>query len=174
MILDETESFFPVIPGFILGVDPGLSGALAVFDPSAFKCISIFDMPVITNRRDGKTEIDLVKLAFHVDSIANTIEFAIIEKVGAMPKQGLSSTFKFGLVTGIVKGVVAANYIRQSEVVPSVWKSDMNLSPDKSKSVLLARKLFPEWTDVFTKSRDGRAEALLIAVFASKHRGKLR
>jgi crossover junction endodeoxyribonuclease RuvC len=159
---------------YILGVDPGLSGALAVFDPTNFKCVDIIDMPIIVDRRTGKNEIDLFGLAVFVDSVKNSIDFAIIEKVGSMPNQGLSSTFKFGLVTGIVKGVMAANYLPQSSVVASVWKSDMNLSHDKSKSVLLARKLFPDWEASFTKSKDGRAEALLLAVFASKHKAKLK
>lgn len=93
----------------------------------------------------------------------------MIEKVGSMPKQGVSSTFKFGRSYGEIIGVVAAHKLRMDFVPPGVWKRTFGLSKDKDASRLKAMELFPQLRDRLTRKKDhNRAEALLIAEYARR------
>jgi hypothetical protein len=73
----------------VMGIDPGLSGAIAWYFPDDPHLITAEDMPVVDKN------IDPAALARRVKQMQPDV--AIIELVGAMPKQGLSSTFKFGM-----------------------------------------------------------------------------
>ena len=93
----------------------------------------------------------------------------MIEKVGAMPKQGVSSTFKFGKVYGEIIGVVTANNFRLDYVAPGVWKRTFGLSKDKELSRRKATELFPQHRHNLARKKDhNRAEALLIAEYARR------
>jgi crossover junction endodeoxyribonuclease RuvC len=158
-------------PALVLGVDPGLTGALAFFDLSASNIESVFDMPVkkIRNSRGRvKTVIDIETLATLISVRAPFIVGAAIEEVGAAPHQGLSSTFNFGYSAGIIRGLVAANFIKTIMIRPAVWKSALGLSSDKQESRNRAKAAFAAKATLFNRARDdGRAEAALLAMFAA-------
>lgn len=158
------------IPDFILGVDPGLGGALALYDWREPHRSKLIDMPV----ESGK--LDAPRLASEVKWAMNDINWVpvigVIENVHSRPRQ--AGAFNFGLSTGIVHGVLAANGIPFVLVAPQVWKVKMGLqrSPDepasatKDRARALASKLFPNLADQFKRKKDdGRAEALLLAVY---------
>ena len=88
----------------VLGVDPGLSGALARLTASGD--LTIWDMPVLQVERNGRVRRDL-DLALLVATIrqADATE-AWLERVGAMPGQGVSSMFAFGRAVGQVEAVM--------------------------------------------------------------------
>lgn len=152
----------------IIGVDPGLSGAIAIIDAKTTSIVDLHDMPIIEYKRK-KNQIDLYTLASIVDAHAKQTKMAIVEEVGAMPKQGVVSTFRFGYVTGIVVGVLSANYISITQIKPSVWKPALGLSRDKEDSRVLASKLYPKEVHRWARKKDdGRAEALLLAWFGRK------
>ncbi len=152
---------------FICGVDPGLSGAIAVLDPASDQIMTIIDMPQL--KRGARSDLDLVKLASFIGTNAPNIKYAVIEDVGAMPGQGVVSMFTFGKVTGVVVGMLAAHYIPIFYVKPSVWKFQMGLTKSKDKSVVMARKLWPKQTELFSRMKDdGRAEAALMAHFGKR------
>jgi hypothetical protein len=90
----------------ILGIDPGLSGAVAFYFPEAPDRVIAEDMPVAAGM------VDCATLAARIRQMAPGL--AIIERVASMPKQGVSSTFKFGTAYGAVVGVLAALEIRTS------------------------------------------------------------
>jgi hypothetical protein len=98
----------------ILGLDPGLSGAIAFYSPVHPELIVAEDMPVAGG------EVDAATLARRIAQMAPTI--AVIERVGAMPKQGVASTFKFGVAFGMARAVVSALGIPTHLVAPSRWK----------------------------------------------------
>lgn len=158
----------------ILGVDPGLSGGLAFYYVEA-ETIEVHDMPIHMLARNGKAkrEIDAYGLARLIDSHkSEPITKAYIERVGAMPKQGVSSVFSFGKSTGIALGVVAANFIPIEEVSPLKWKQAAGLTgKGKDASRALAARLFPRQSGLFSRAKnEGLAEATLIAVYgARKH-----
>jgi crossover junction endodeoxyribonuclease RuvC len=107
----------------VLGVDPGLSGALAFL--VADGNLETIDMPTFRLKRNGKgkREVDRFELARIIDA-HDHIDHVFIEKVGAMPGQGVSSMFQFGRSLGIVEGVLAACFIPCDYVTPRKWRSD--------------------------------------------------
>lgn len=153
----------------ILGIDPGFSGALAWYDPAAKSIVDIEDMPVA--ELNGKKEIDPYKLASLVNTYSAKTDICVIEDVDAMPKQGLSSTFRFGEGKGMCIGSAAAAGLRIVQIKPAVWKMSLGLTgQNKSGSIALCDKLFPNRGHLWPlKKHDGRCEAVLLAVFAAKY-----
>ena len=157
---------------YFLGIDPGLSGALAFYDP-AINELRIFDMPthVVSVSGKEKRKLDLVMLAQIVDSHAAEVSQAIIEEVGAMPKQGVTSSFSFGFAAGAAQMVVAANYVSWVTVRPDVWKREMRITKDKDGARREASRLLPIHAGLWAlKKDDGRAEAALLAYYLAKRR----
>lgn len=154
---------------YFAGIDPGLSGALALFTLEANSpIIEIFDMPTftITKNKSQKRQIDLHSLGewfnFHCDSILKVT----IENPSAMPEQGVTSVFSFGFSCGVVQGMAAVSRIPIFLARPAAWKGDLGLTKDKDASRNLASKMFPKHTSKWNlKKHDGRAEAVLLAYY---------
>ena len=152
----------------ILGVDPGLDGALALYQDGH---ANVWDMP------HGVKGLDAPALAAIVCDITDLVPpsitlRAVIERVGSLPRQ--AGAFNFGLYAGIVHGVLAAHRIPFELVSPVEWKRAMGLGrgpaeskpENKSRARALAAQLFPKMAQQFSRVRDdGRAEALLLAVY---------
>ena len=144
----------------ILGIDPGLSGAIAFYFPDRPGLIAAEDMPVAAG------EVDAATLARQIRRFNPAA--AIIEQVGAMPRQGVASTFKFGQAYGTARGVVLGLGIPLHQVTPSRWKKHYRLDSDKEKSRALALRYWPASNHFSRKKDDGRAEAALLARFAAE------
>lgn len=144
----------------VLGIDPGLSGALAFYFTDQPSLITAEDVPVAGG------EIDVATLAQRLAQMRPDVCF--VERVGAMPKQGVASTFKFGMAFGMVRGVVAAAGIPMHLVTPPVWKKHFRLDSDKEKARALALRLWPSSTCFGRKKDHGRAEAALLARYGSE------
>jgi len=148
-------------PRCIMGIDPGLSGAISFYFPSHPDRVIAEDMPIAGG------EVDATTLAQRIKQLRPDV--AILEVVGAMPKQGVSSTFKFGVSYGAVRGVLAALQIRTVLVSPSVWKKALRLDKDKEKSRALALRTFAATPEHFARKKDhSRAEAALLAMYGSR------
>jgi crossover junction endodeoxyribonuclease RuvC len=146
----------------ILGVDPGASGALAFFEP--LEGLTVIDMPTLEVKRGGKAkrEISPAMLAAEIRSMEP--DAAVIEKVGAMPGQGVSSMFQFGRSVGMVEGVLAALQIPYEYVTPQTWQKAVGARGGKDASRLRAMEIYPAYANEFRlKKHDGRADASLIA-----------
>ncbi len=144
----------------ILGIDPGVTGAVAFYYP-AISRVSVYDVPAI-----GK-EIDATNLAILIRNYNPSV--AVIEQVQAFSGQGVTSSFNFGRSYGDVRGVIAALSIPLHFVTPQKWKKHFNLPADKEKSRLLAIRVFPAVAESFRlKKHDGRAEAALIALYGAQ------
>lgn len=144
----------------IIGIDPGINGALAAYKDG----LQIADVPKI-----GK-EPDYPEWAKSWRFYLNFASHVWIEKVGAMPKQGVTSMFSFGERYGFVIGLVAAAGVPYSFVRPAEWKRGVGIvaGAEKGASRLRAKQLFPG-TDFFDRVKDdGRAEAALIAYYGSQ------
>src|SRR5687767_11470224 len=79
------------------GIDPGLTGAVAILDQSKL-LVDVFDMPVVDK------QVNAVELAYVIAGYGDPFVTAI-ERVASMPGQGVASTFKFGMSYGIALGV---------------------------------------------------------------------
>lgn len=152
----------------IMGIDPGLSGAIALItsgtNPSF---VSVFDIP--TKKIKGKNRTDLAALSLLIESYAQDISIAIVEEVGQIgTKADPFSSFVFGFATGTVHGVLAANNVKIISVRPNVWKAALGLDSNKEKALLKAKKFFPKSATFLKRKKDhDRAEALLLAYFAN-------
>jgi Holliday junction resolvasome RuvABC endonuclease subunit len=134
-----------------LGVDVGGSGAMAVVDPLG---------AVVSVQRLEATQHDVWAWI-----AAQRVRFAVIEKVSAMPKQGVSSTFKFGTSYGFCQGMLVAAGIRFEFVTPQKWQKalDCRSGGDKNVTKARAQALFPG-----VKVIHVNADALLISEFARR------
>lgn len=144
----------------IMGVDPGLSGAVAFFWVKHPTLINTYDMPIVDRRVNGAALYDIIQ--------QHRPDFAIIEAVHSMPGQGVSSSFNFGVSYGIAQGVVAAAKVPVVFVSPGKWKKYFGLSSDKEASRSMAINKWPD-SDHFRKKKDeGRAEAALMALYGAQ------
>lgn len=158
-----------------IGVDPGLGGAIAVADFSSGD-IRIEDMPVMEILSGGKSKkcVSAHKLADMLRVYGGRQDVVCaVELVGAMPGQGVVSMFNFGQSTGILLGVLAALQVPYFQVSPVRWKKHVmkDMGKDKDASVVKAMQMFPSLSEHLVSKRgkklDGRAEALLLAHYAS-------
>lgn len=161
-----------------VGIDPGLTGGIvALNERSEVLHISAF-VPVVGDF-DAHGLSDLLTDIRTMEASSLKI-MAAVEKVGAMPKQGVSSTFKFGKTYGQILGVLAAKLIPYELVTPQAWTKEMlageNKDDRKNRAKVVAQRLFPELNLMATaRSRvvhSGMADALLIAEFIRRTHGK--
>jgi crossover junction endodeoxyribonuclease RuvC len=161
----------------ILGIDPGLSGALCFYDPTHKQILKIYDMPLVTktlkwplNAKKPKSTIDAQALLALLKPMAEQLHCAVVERVSAAPGQGTVSMFRFGEGFGLLQGLLAALGVRTHLVRPNVWKPAMGLSGDKSVPLARVRDLFPKEAESLfhLKKHDGRAEATLLALYGTR------
>lgn len=155
-----------------LGIDPGLSGAIAVWQPSHSR-LTIHDMPTLRVKAgSNKRTLDAIDLARTIDLYANLggpVGLALIEQAGARPKEGLASAHANGRNWGIAYGILCAQFWRVETVAPQTWKRDMACPKAKDGAIARAKQLLPQHAHYFTlKKHDGRAEAALLALYAER------
>lgn len=152
----------------VLGIDPGQTGGLALVDSYGGGIIvDATMMPVI--KVGNKKSLDIKKaLDWIEEDDAVLLHVGVIEKVHAMPKQGVSSSFQFGRMFGSAEAIMYISCVRKDYVAPRIWKKDMGLTSDKYASMDLATRLFGDdarkdyWQ---LKKHEGVAEAALIALW---------
>ena len=146
-------------PVAFLGIDPGATGCAALIHDGGH---DLFDWP-------GDPALVVPRLA---DWLARfEIKLAALEKVGAMPGQGVVSMFTFGQNVGTWQGILAAMAIPYVCPRPQEWQKgivDRKAGKDtKTASLATARRLFPD-ADLGRKKDHGRADALLLAWWARR------
>jgi crossover junction endodeoxyribonuclease RuvC len=145
----------------ILGIDPGLEGAVALLTRSG-ELIGIHDLPTLPDGPAGRCRVNPVLLA---DILAKThASRAYVELVTSRPTDGHVSAFGFGMTRGLLEGVLAA-----LSLAASSWKRIIGLPPgkegakDKSRAEALWR--CPSHAALFARKRDhGRSDACLIGL----------
>lgn len=147
-----------------IGIDPGKNGALAAIDETSEGVFVLHVIPF---------DEALYNCALLGVDEKNTR--CALEKVGAMPKQGVSSTWSFAENYGFIRGLLRAHFIPHELIPPQKWKKAFGATADKSTSIDVARRLFPEVdlkrTSNSRKDDDGMAEALLLAEYARRTMG---
>lgn len=143
-----------------IGIDPGKSGGIACIDTETGICY--------TEPYSDKALIDLCNSTSRKGQ--NVV--CCLEKVGAMPGQGVVSMFSFGQSVGYIKGVLESFLIPYQEITPQRWKREFGLNSEKAASAKVCSRLFPEVSLLATprckKPHDGMTEALLMAEYARR------
>ena len=153
----------------IIGIDPGLSGAIAVLKNN--EVLSIFDMPVMPEGKKNKRQVNGAQVFYEISSRIKNIKKenikVIIEQVSAMPGQGVTSMFNFGQSFGILKGICSAMQLPMYFVRPTKWKKYFNLiNSEKDASRTKAIEVFPYFSSELSRKKDSnKADAILIASF---------
>jgi len=141
----------------VLGVDPGVSGAYALLVDDGISPPIVDDLPVVHNQINASEWRRTIKSLIP--------DIAIVELVHSMPKQGVASTFRFGMARGIVRGVLLGAGVPIIDVTPNTWKKFFRLNNEAEKSRALACQRFPDLPGLARKKDHNRAEALLIALW---------
>lgn len=152
--------------GVILGIDPGLKGALAFLMPGGK--IETFLMPVLKAKKGQN--LDEHALARMLDARARDIEYATLESQWSRKGDSGPSAFKVGMNFGALRMLLASNFIPYQLISPQRWKRFMGVTSDKDSSRVRASQLLPHSSDQWRlRTHEGRAEAALIAIYGSKH-----
>lgn len=149
----------------IFAIDPGLGGGwAAVIDGRPH---SVGDMPV---SGDGARR-RIIASALADRMRAWEPQLCVVEMVSAMPGQGVSSMFRFGMAYGAALAIAGTLGIALELVTPPVWKKHFRLTgmaPEIAKEAARQRalELAPWLTANLDRKRDhNRAEALLIGLY---------
>jgi hypothetical protein len=94
-----------------VGIDPGICGAFAFYLTDVPDRISVYDMPTV----DG--EIDPHQLRTTISDYKPN--FAVIEQVGPMPRDGVRQAWRFSAAFTTAKTVVALLDIPMTLVTPA-------------------------------------------------------
>jgi crossover junction endodeoxyribonuclease RuvC len=134
-----------------MGIDPGYSGAISVIDERG---------NLLDTIKLKETEHDVADFVRKWDHL---LMFALLEKVSAMPRQGVSSTFKFGTSYGFCRALLVCYKIPFETVTPAKWQQAMGCRSkgDKNVTKSAAQRLFPR-----IKVTHATADALLIGEHA--------
>jgi crossover junction endodeoxyribonuclease RuvC len=154
----------------IIGIDPGLSGAVAVINGT--DSLIVIDMPTMTVERNGKAkrQVSASELADIFSPYDSSKCHVYVEKVSAMAGQGVTSVFSFGRSFGMIEGILAAYKLPVTYVAPATWVKAVGRGQGKDASRARAMELFPNnQADFKLKKWDGRADAALIAYWGAHH-----
>ena len=138
----------------IFGIDPGLSGGIAILDDNKIK--EIFDMPVMSDGKKNKRQLNSALLAqLFKDNIKDMEDTVmIVEQVNAMPGQGVTSMFNFGQTFGAIKGISAALGLPIFFVRPAKWKKHFELiNSSKDASRTKAIEMYPSIAEKLSKKK---------------------
>lgn len=161
----------------VLGIDPGASGAMAVYDTEAKRLVSVIDMPTwtMTVGKRKRNRIDSIALAEEFDTFCMMgVELLVIEAVGGRPRQSASAGFVFGYGVGLIMMASMYSKITIETVPPLKWKKMMGVPGKSAKGAdddIMGRasQLFPHDYSKFRTERGGkrvdRAEAAMLAKF---------
>ena len=154
----------------IIAIDPGKKGALASMNPRG-EIVEIIDMPIIAK------EVDYAEVEKFIKSKLGSI-LIVIEKQQAYPGQGSVSIFNFAKHYGYLLGLIVASRLPIEIIHPKTWQKEFSLiftkkhnltkKQKKEKSILKARELFPDIANQLLISKDGRADACLLAEYARR------
>eukprot|EP00850_Spirogloea_muscicola_P022641 SM000305S11799 [mRNA] locus=s305:120507:122781:+ [translate_table: standard] len=157
----------------LLGVDPDVSGALAVLRRHGSELLAeVMDVPFVkvkvgqTMRRRHNAP-SIVAMLQQLNAPQGTL--AYVEQGLPFPKDGKQGWYGAGYGYGMWIGCLTAAGFKVVPVPASVWKKTMGIAGrqfTKDDSRLMACSLFPTIAAQLKRKKDhGRAEALLIAAF---------
>lgn len=151
---------------FIAGCDPGQSGGIAILTLDGNIVVDLSKMP-----ETPKDLVDYFKRAQWLTTdglvVDGNICMAGLERVHAMPGQGVTAMFTFGFNLGLLHMALVANNVPMMLISPTVWQKTFGLlrsskeetkTDKKNRHKAVAQELFPG-----TKITHHLADALLIA-----------
>tara|TARA_R110002110_G_scaffold64005_1_gene177196 strand:+ start:2998 stop:3495 length:498 start_codon:yes stop_codon:yes gene_type:complete len=155
---------------YFIGIDPGVNGAVSILGKSG-EVVDCFDLPVLMdgNKKTLNTRSIFNKIK---EITGDSLAFCTIERVQAMPKQGVSSTFAFGRAFGQLEGIASCMGWSIILVRPRAWQKNFfafaSGSNTKEKSRQVSMGLYPT-VDLSLKKHHNKADSLLIAEYGRRY-----
>lgn len=155
---------------FFVGIDPGVNGAVSVLRSDGV-ALESFEVPVLMDK--NKRSINVRALVMKLRNLTGVSPaLCCIERVHAMPKQGVSSTFSFGRSFGQLESIAYSMDWSVILVRPKEWQQMFfryaSGSDTKEKSRQVATNLFPK-VDLSLKKHHNKADSLLLAEYGRKY-----
>jgi len=149
-----------------IGVDPGKSGAIAVYSPDS-NGIEVWDYPPSTKILISIFETIKMQRTYNFNSIG----ISCIEKLAPRKSNGVKNVEAQGIGYGKLLYGLETLPVEYLEVNPCTWKKALGVTADKKTSMAAAERLFSN-PEVFYGPKggpkDGRAEAALLAYYGYK------
>ncbi|MDA9676776.1 crossover junction endodeoxyribonuclease [bacterium] len=149
----------------IIGIDPGISGAISILENK--KILEVYDTPTMIDGKKNKKQINGAQVANIIKERLNESKevIVVVEHVNAMPGQGVTSMFNFGQSFGVIKGICSALSLPIYFVRPTKWKKHFNLiKTNKDASRTKVIEVYPQISSKLSRKKDSnRADAILIA-----------
>lgn len=151
-----------------IGIDPGLSGAVAFVDHRS--CV-VEDLPtstlpgngLVTRKIDGRGFVELLRR----HTVPGEPVQVYLEQVNTMGGKNNAVQTQGSLMRtlGAIEAVLECMRMAPNMVYPQKWKRFYGLDADKKKALTVARELYPALSGTTLKlaKSHNRAEALLIA-----------
>jgi len=151
----------------IFGIDPGVSGAIAVLKNG--RIVEVYEMPTMIDGKKNKKQVNGAEVTNIINKESNNEKNIkiVIEHVTAMPGQGVTSMFNFGQSFGVIKGISAALRLPIHFVRPVKWKKYFNLiNTNKDASRTKVIEIFPYISSKISRKKDSnKADSILIAKY---------
>ena len=150
---------------YFFGIDPGIKGAMAAVDRKG-SLVGWARMPLVEAKN-----IDFLRIDHYLGQSMDPC--VCIERVHAMPKQGVTSMFTFGKGYGGLLAIIEVRGFPVLNVLPRAWQKEM--LPDCPKgetneeAVRHAVELWPELgLPLKKKVNQGIADAALLAEYGRR------
>lgn len=156
----------------ILGVDPGVNGAAALYEPHRTAASglrwTVIDLPMVEGGLDVPAFRDWLR--------RYSPDHAFLEWVSPMKGWGTIPSFRLGTSYGQLRATLACVDIPTSQVTPTSWKRALGLlKAGKDAGRVLALDLFPDQAAMLQRKKDhNRADSLLIAHYGACKLGMFR
>jgi crossover junction endodeoxyribonuclease RuvC len=112
----------------------------------------------------GKIRNELDLHAIRDQLVAFNVDLAIIEAVGAMPKQGVTSMFRFGYAAGQLAGLVVGLGLPVHFTTPQAWQRFHRIGGVAGAARQRALELYPHLSALLARRKDDhRCDVLLLA-----------
>lgn len=150
----------------IIGIDPGCTGSIVALNADG----SFNDaMPMPVFKLGKKTRVNGTAIAAFLRNYGGMPVKAVIEQVGAMPGNGVSSMFTFGHSAGVVEGVMHGMEIPYQMVTPQAWKKSAGLiGSDKDAARTRCIQMYPGLRVLDLKGKgQALADSILIARYGA-------
>ena len=153
-----------------VGIDPGLSGAIAVLDGDG-QIVWVEDMPTEPKFgivRNKKRQV-AAPVVFALLALAGT-GYAMVERQSARPGQGVVSIFSLGDTFGVLRTACAVRFPFVRYPTPQTWRKEFGLmgGGGKGTHLDLARTMWPTYNGLTRKKDHDRADALLLAEYCRR------
>lgn len=150
----------------VLGIDPGTTGAIALYNMDSDELMGVWDIPSMEREYGKGLQVNGSALYDLILSACDNDTVVFIESVGSMPKQGVVSSFNFGHTVGTIYGIISALMLSRYQVHPMTWKKKLGAIGTGKYAVMdMIKTTYPESIPFLKlKKHHNRSDAIAIAI----------